>query len=80
MSRIEPVPERHAGWFVRLIYRVAKQRLGKVPGPLRVMAHHPTLLAGTGAFEMSLERSRRVEARLKNLAQIRVATLIGCLF
>jgi hypothetical protein len=80
MSRIEPVSERHAGWFVRLVYSFAKKRLGKVPGPLRVLAHHPTLLAGTGAFEMSLERARRVEPRLKNLAQIRVATLVGCVF
>jgi len=80
MSRIEPVSDRHAGWFVRLVYRLAKKRLGIVPGPLRVMAHHPTLLAGVGAFEMSLERARRIEPRLKSLAQIRVATLIGCLF
>jgi hypothetical protein len=45
-----------------------------------VIGHHPWTLAAVGAFEMALDRSRHVEGRLKELAQIKAATLVGCPF
>jgi hypothetical protein len=51
-----------------------------VPEPVRVMAHHATLLGGYAGFEVALERARRVPAKLKDLVELRVATLIGCPF
>jgi hypothetical protein len=80
MSRINGIKDREAGWFARLVYRFARQRLGRVPVPLRVMAHHSWVLAGSGGFEMALERSHAVEERVKVLAEIRAATLVGCPF
>ena len=44
------------------------------------MAHHGRVLAGMGAMDMALERSNRLDARLKHLAEIKVATMIGCPF
>jgi hypothetical protein len=37
-------------------------------------------MGGYGAFELALGRSRRVDDRLKDLAALKAATLIGCPF
>lgn len=80
MARIEGVPESRAPWFVRLAYRYARRRLGKVPEPVTVAAHHTWIFGGMGAYEMALERSRLVDAKLKALAGIKSAALVGCPF
>ncbi len=80
MARIEGVPGRKAGLMVRLAYWYLRRRFGKVPQPLTVVAHHPKLFRGFARFEWTFERSRLVDARLKALAQIKAATLIGCPF
>ncbi|MGH9843134.1 MAG: hypothetical protein ACREEM_30720 [Blastocatellia bacterium] len=78
--RIEGVPERKASLLVRLACWFSQRRLGKVPDPLRIMGHHAQVSFGYGMFEMAGERSRLVKLRLKELAQIKVATLVGCPF
>ena len=80
MTRINGVPENKAGLVTRWAYRYARRRLGKVPEPLTVVAHHPTIAKGYGAYEFALERSRRVDAKLKALASLKAATLVGCPF
>ena len=80
MSRIAGVPERSASWLTRLAYRMARRRLGKVPEPFTVAAHHPWIFRGMAAFELALERGRRVEPKLKALAGIKAAALVGCPF
>jgi AhpD family alkylhydroperoxidase len=80
MKRIEGVPEREAGLLGRFAYRFSRRRLGKVAEPSTVTAHHPRLLAGYGAFELALDRSRLVYERLKSLAETKVAATVGCEF
>ena len=80
MKRIEGVPEREAGVLARFAYRFSRRRFGKVVEPLKVMAHHPRMLAGYGAFELVFDRSRLVDERLKSLAETKVAAMIGCEF
>jgi hypothetical protein len=45
--------------------------------PVQLVAHHPKLLWGYGQMEQSLASSHLVGAALKDLAQLRVATLVG---
>ena len=80
MARVEGVPESKAGLLGRIAYGMARKRLGKVPEPFTVVAHHPTLFKGNGLFEWAMERSRLVNLRLKELAQIKVAAMVGCPF
>ena len=80
MARLEGVPEHRASWFVRFAYRFARRRLGKVPEPVSVTAHHAWIFGGMGAYELALERSRLVDAKLKALAEIKAAALVGCPF
>ena len=78
MARIDGAPAR--GLFVRLVYFMTRRKVGRVVTPIQVTAHHRTLLFGYGMMEQAQMSSRRVDAALKSLASIRVATLVGCPF
>ncbi len=68
------------GIFTRIVYAMTKRKLGRTVMPVRIAAHHSKLLWGYGQMEQSLLGSRLVEEPLKNLAELRVATLVGCPF
>jgi hypothetical protein len=68
------------GLFTRIIYALTKRKVGRVVMPVKIAAHHAKLLWGYGQMEQSLLSSHLVDAALKDLAQLRVATLVGCPF
>jgi hypothetical protein len=80
MARLEGVPLQRTGWLARLAYWYARRWLGKVPEPLTVAAHHSWILSAYTSYEFALGRARLVDARLKALAGIKAAALIGCPF
>jgi hypothetical protein len=80
MARIEGVEPRRAGWLTRLAFWMARRRVGRLPEPMAVSARHPWVFRAYGAFEYGLDRARRVEGRLKALASLKAATLVGCPF
>jgi len=69
-----------AGLFTRIVYMLTKRKVGRVVMPVQIVAHHPKILWGYGQMEQSLASSHLIDTALKNLAQLRVATLIGCPF
>lgn len=78
LPRVPGVPAGEGGPLVRLAYAISKRKMGTVPTPVAVTAHHPGLMAGYSAFELATERAKRVDARLKDLAALRAAMLVGC--
>ena len=66
--------------FVGLLYSMVRRRLGHVVMPVQVTAHHPKILWGYGQMEQSQMGARLLDHALKGLAELRVATLIGCPF
>jgi len=66
--------------FVGLVYALTRRRLGHVIMPLQVTAHHPKILRGYIQMERSQAGSKLVDAKLKGMAELRVATLVGCPF
>jgi AhpD family alkylhydroperoxidase len=66
------------GWLARLSRLYARRRYGKELAPSDAYLHAPWLLAGYGAFEVATERAGRVEERLKLLAELRAAQVVGC--
>lgn len=69
-----------SGLFTRLVYYLVKRKLGRVVKPVQIAAHHRRIFWGYAQMEQSLVSSRLVDAALKDLAQLRVATLVGCPF
>ncbi len=80
MLRIQPRPAKRSGLFVRLSYWMARRRLGKVPAPVGIMAHNGWVLAAVAGYELAQERQKALPPRLKDLANLKVATEIGCRF
>jgi 4-carboxymuconolactone decarboxylase len=66
--------------FVGIVYSLTQRRLGRVIMPVQVTAHHPKILWGYGQMEQSQAGARLVDPKLKGLAELRVATLVGCPF
>ena len=84
MARIRGAPANQGGpfrrLFVGLVYFLTRRRLGHVIMPVQVTAHHSRLFWGYIQMEQSQMSSRLVDPKLKGLAELRVATLIGCPF
>ena len=77
-QRLQGAPER--GPLRKVAYRMARKRLGRVPEPFAVTAHHTKLFGAMSGFEMALEHSKRVPIRYKALAELRAAMVVGCEF
>lgn len=77
-GRIAGVPDSTRNPLIRTAFRSSRKSEGAVIDPLRLYAHHPTLLAGYGGFELATQRAARVAGRLKHLAELRAAMLSGC--
>ena len=78
--RIELVSDEKAGIIARIAFWLAKKKVGKIPGSLRLVAHNRSVLFAYGAFETWMGGAKRVDVRIKTLASLRVAQLIGCPF
>jgi len=61
---------------LRVLARARRNRLDL----LRALSRRPQLLLGTGVFELAMALSASVEARLKILAELKVAALVSCEF
>lgn len=80
MAHIDPKPAHGAGLFVRFVYWLAKRRFGRVPVPLGIMAYSTKVLQAVGGYEMAAEKTRAIAPRLKALAELKTATIVGCRF
>jgi AhpD family alkylhydroperoxidase len=77
-QRIQGAPER--GPLRKVAYSMARKRLGRVPEPFAVTAHHTKMFGAMSGFEMALERSKSVPVRFKALGELRAAMVVGCEF
>jgi hypothetical protein len=80
MERVIGVSRSQAGWITKFLYGALIKRLGRVPKSKTLAAHHtPTLLATTW-MDAVCASARSVPPSLKELVQLKVATLVGCPF
>ena len=77
-QRIQGAPER--GPLRKVAYSMSRKRLGRVPEPFAVAAHHTKIFGAMSGFEMALEKSQRVPVRYKALGELRAAMVVGCEF
>ena len=80
MDRVRGISEKDANWITRRVYSALKKRIGRIPKSKTLTAHHtPTLLASSW-LDMACASARTVPPVLKELAQLKVAALVGCPF
>jgi hypothetical protein len=86
MPRIQGIEPNEAGWWTRLVYWFTKRAMKKVTGrpslpePVKIMAHHSTLLKAVGQMEQAQAAADAVPKPLKVLASLKTSTLAGCPF
>ena len=80
MARDEGISDREAGLKTWFIFRLIKQRLGLVPVGARVRARDPKLLELAARMDGYTASPGTVPMNLKELAQMKVAVLVGCPF
>jgi len=84
MTRVSGARQNQGGLrrrlYVSLVYFFTRRRLGHVILPLQVTAHHGRIFWGYTQMERVQMSSKLVDAKLKGLAELRVATLVGCPF
>jgi len=90
MARIQGVSKADAGPMVRLIYRFGPRMMKKLTGrapqtgsglePIEIWAHQPKMMMAMGKFNQAIRKGKSVDERLKNLAELKGAQMIGCEF
>ena len=80
MTRAIGVSDRQAGLRTRFIYWLVKRRLGRISPAVRIRARDPKLLVLAGRMDLHTAASSTIPANLKELAQIKVAVMVGCPF
>ncbi len=80
MARIRGVEASEVSPFTRFLYWMCKRKIGRVVLPFKVHAHQPRLLRAVGEMEAGQAAVRALDLKLKSLAGIKCATLIGCPF
>jgi hypothetical protein len=78
-DRVE-VSERDAGWLAKLVFRAIRGRLGRVPKAKVLAAYHTPALLASSWMDAACAPARTVSAALKELAQLKVAAMVGCPF
>src|ERR1700759_2368076 len=88
MARIPGVAPDQAGPVVRLVYRFMRRGMTRMTGrapargsgiePLEIWAPQPKMMSGMGRFQQAGRKGDAVDERLKNLVELKGATMIGC--
>ncbi|MBI4610478.1 MAG: hypothetical protein HY726_15885 [Candidatus Rokubacteria bacterium] len=65
------------GPAVRTFYKIGERMFGKVPTPERLMAHRVPLMLGLGGLYGAIEWFGTIDAQLRALLNVQVATLYG---
>ena len=75
MTRIGTI--ERPGFVARAFFRIGARMFGQVPTPQRLMAHRLPLMLGMGALYGTIEWLGTIDARLRALLNLQVATLHG---
>lgn len=80
MVRSQGVQDNEAGLITRIILWLAKRRIGRVPLGMRVRARDPKLFRHIVRMDLYAASPGAIPMRLKELAQLKVAMMVGCPF
>ena len=80
MTRIPGVTREGASTVAKEAFDRVERARGDLPEPLRVHAHSDAILQAWMSYERYFARAGRVDAKLKSLASLKTAALIGCPF
>jgi hypothetical protein len=68
---------RRPGLVTRTFFRIGERMFGKVPTPERLMARRMPLMLGLGGLYGAIEWFGTIDAQLRALLNVQVASLYG---
>ena len=80
MARIAGLPRESISPEIQAVYDRVQTKYGKLLEPLTVPANHPDVFKAYTSYEGWFRTACRVDPKLKELAMLKVAALIGCPF
>ncbi len=80
MARIRGLEASETNPLTRFLYWMTKRKLGHVIEAVKITAHQPRLVLASGQMEMGQQAVHSVDDKLKALAEIKAALMIGCPF
>ena len=80
MARGSGVADRDLSLKSRLIFWLIRRRMKRITQTTRLRAHHPPLLEYSSRMDQFVGAPGLVSLHLKELAQVKVATMVGCPF
>ena len=78
MNRAAGVPDKQARGTVRNVFAKLKRKLGRVPPGTRVRALDPEFLRASVELDFYNAATGKVPGKLKQIAQLKVAMIVGC--
>jgi hypothetical protein len=80
LMRIQGIDPNDPPELVGSVFQRSLERYGRVITPSLVMARLPEILVTTARLGQSIDGSNLVEGRIKTMASLRAAQMIGCPF
>lgn len=80
MARIEGLAEEAAPAQIRTVYERVKAKYGTSLEPVTIAANHPEIFQAYISYEAAFAGASRVDRKLKELAMLKVAAIVGCRF
>jgi AhpD family alkylhydroperoxidase len=80
MPRVQPLAPEDASDEIRASYEYLEKRYGKLLEPITVAAHNPEILKAYQSFERGFQKANAIDRKLRELAVLKAATLMGCAF
>ena len=78
MARIAVLEQGRIALISHALFRAARRRLGRLPESWEIMANVHRLHLRRGTFELLFDSSHLVPRRLRRLADVKAAMLVGC--
>ena len=78
MDRAAGVQDKQARGTVRSVFAKLKRKLGRVPPGTRVRAIDPQFLRASVEMDFYNASTGKVPGKLKQIAQLKVAMMVGC--
>jgi hypothetical protein len=79
-SRAKGVQDQEAGLGTRLMFWLIRRRYRRIPFTVRIRARDPRLLELATRMDLHTARRGAVPPQWKELAQLKVAAMVGCPF
>ena len=80
MARMEGISDGKASRLARLLFAGVRRKTGSVSESFRIAGWNPRVLLGWSLMEAAIDSERQLDAKLRKLAEIKTAAMVGCPF